>query len=208
MAVPIPGSGNPNTTCVQKTIVIKPGDTVVLPRKYQIVQTILEDDAQASTLCENFLKNIRNESRNNYGFFIEFVSELSDEQTLDGISINGQDYPFGFSIPFKGTFEGRNGLNGEWAGDNIYEAIINAVPDGNVLFTKVSTQYNYYGGPSNDSSRDNMDILQLTVGSFPSVMGDDGSNVYLYGTDIPRPGSTTDWGFTNYKTRYYAIPKT
>ena len=148
MAVPIPGSGNPNTTCVQKTIVIKPGETVVLPRKNQIVQTILEDDAQATTLCENFLKNIRNESRNDYGFYIEFVSELADEQTLDGISISGVKYDFPTPIPFKGSFSAQTGLNGEWGGDNIYDAIINAVPDGAVLFRKVSTQYNKYLGPT------------------------------------------------------------
>lgn len=220
----LPGSYNPSQgQPVTKTIVIAPGEKVILPKRTVITRTIIEGDAAAETACENFLTNIISEDRVKYAFYLEFNNDVSKEETIDGINVGGVNYPFAapFSIhadlrDFHGT--GTTGetvivggvtltfVAGQVVPDgviNLYRLIEGVVPDTDVLFKIVKVERDFWEGPTGDSDLDNLNSYMLTFASFPSIVGDDLDKIYLYGTGKANSGFPSHPG--SIRLRWYPV---
>jgi len=173
-----------------KVVSICPGEKVIIKRRINILNTILENGASAGSTCDNFLINQKIEDRVIYGFLLEWQRGVSCGSTFEGISIGGTNYPFGTKIQFCDV---DNGLDKAAGVDYLYNQITDAIPNGKVIFNYVRKEHTMQSW-NGSTADDNVYRFMLVVSSFPTILGTDLSKVYLYGTDDPYvfPGVESD----------------
>lgn len=194
--------GNPFNQQSFKTLIILPGETKVIKKNMQIFKTINEGNVNVSSTCLDIEErlNLTTESLVRYAFLIEVMDELisrGSEDLITGLGLGNDFYRFASPVslaPFR--VDDSSASSGTVI---LYNAMVDALPNGSMLFKSPTYKYENWAGPSGDSSRDNVYRGSVEFSSFPSIVED--LKMYLSYENYPTFGNYTQ----RYQMRIYPI---
>lgn len=157
-----------------KTLVVRPGETVVIKKSWHIIKSIA-DNVSVTTNCVNL--NQTDEDKVEYALYVETADILQNGDAgdyLTGVGTNSAFYAFSAPINIT-TFHDFGTSSGGI--EQTFKAIVDVFPGGQALFTDARFISGIDSGNSGGTSSDNAWRAVVYFKSFPSVI--EGLGFYL-----------------------------